>query len=331
MRGNRVPVVVMIACLASAVWAQPQVRPIKRPPNNQLAIEGPDTPSGRIELPPAVTGVTSQLVFHVSPLSSKGLLSQQVEDAIKALDKANGNATFLKLRAFVAGNGDLRRVQAIVTEVFTARKWPLPALTTIQVGSLLKDGVQVVIESISEEKRPVNTSGLAFVPAVDAASGAEAVANIAKSIGNSTLLRLTCFADSLAEAEAARDAAARQLSKVAGVFVQSTRYTLGSRVACQAVAANGPVKSARVILTGAQITFGEGDAELQQAFDRMEKAVLSMNAHSSKAAQINVYSTSKALADKGKALTSVPSTALFVEGLSAPDATLAVEAVIPVP
>src|ERR1044071_9021225 len=72
--------------------------------------------------PPATaTAETSRLVFHVSPLSAKGLLSQQTRDALKALIKMTGGESIVKMRAFVAGSGDLRRVQAIVSEVFTEK------------------------------------------------------------------------------------------------------------------------------------------------------------------------------------------------------------------
>src|SRR5579863_6378439 len=66
------------------------------------------------ELPSAVTGDTRHLTFHVTPLSSKGLLSQQIRDALKALSRECGSDTVLKIRAFVAGTGDLRRVRDIV-------------------------------------------------------------------------------------------------------------------------------------------------------------------------------------------------------------------------
>jgi hypothetical protein len=41
------------------------------------------------EPPSAVVAETGKLAFHVSPLSAKGLLTQQIHDAIKALDRAN--------------------------------------------------------------------------------------------------------------------------------------------------------------------------------------------------------------------------------------------------
>jgi hypothetical protein len=323
--------VAALLVIASVALAQPQTRPIRRPPNNQLALEGPDAPVGRIDAPAAVAGITAQLVFHVSPLSGKGLLSQQIDDAIKALDKANGAATFLKLRAFVSGTGDLRRVQTIVNGLFTERKLPLPVITTVQVGALPLEGAQVIIESISEEKKTVNPAGLAFIPAMEAATGAEAVTALQSAIGAVAPLRITCFADSLSEAEAARNAAAKVFPKVAGVFVQATRYTLGSRASCEAIAQNGPVQSPRLIFAGAQLTFGEQDSDLALAFDRLDKALEPMNVKRSDAVFVNTYSTTRAIADKARKLAAqAPGSSVFIEGLPSQDATLAVEAVIAV-
>src|ERR1700722_13050765 len=64
------------------------------------------------ELPSAVTAETDPLSFQVTPLLAKGLLSQQTRDAIKALLRSN-RGPIVKLRAFVAGSGDLRRVGEI--------------------------------------------------------------------------------------------------------------------------------------------------------------------------------------------------------------------------
>ncbi|HVV43991.1 MAG TPA: hypothetical protein VHC72_02270, partial [Bryobacteraceae bacterium] len=63
------------------------------------------------EDPPLVAvGETSHLTFQVSPLSGKGLLSEQTRDALKALLKLNNKSPIVHLRAFSAGNGDLRRI-----------------------------------------------------------------------------------------------------------------------------------------------------------------------------------------------------------------------------
>ena len=71
------------------------------------------------ELPNAVVGETRRLTFHVTPLSSKGLLSQQIRDALKALSRETGANAVLKIRAFVAGSGDLRRVRDLVKYIAT--------------------------------------------------------------------------------------------------------------------------------------------------------------------------------------------------------------------
>src|SRR5580693_7474342 len=114
----------------------------------------PDAVTQVLELPkdpPMVAvGATSRLVFHVSPLSGKGLLSQQTRDALKAILKANGGAQVIHIRAFVAGSGDLRRVPQIVSEVFTAKKLPLPSVSVVQAGGLPLENAQIVIEAVSQ-------------------------------------------------------------------------------------------------------------------------------------------------------------------------------------
>ena len=74
------------------------------------------------ELPSAVTGDTRRLTFYVTPPSAKGLLSQQIRDALKALAHEAGNDTVLKIRAFVAGSGDLRAANGDAGEYASARR-----------------------------------------------------------------------------------------------------------------------------------------------------------------------------------------------------------------
>lgn len=331
MPARRTAVVLCVTQLAISLYAQPP-KPIRRPPNNQLALEGPDVPLSRADAPAAISGATSQLVFHTSPLLSKGLLSKQTEEALKALDKANGNATFLKLRAFVAGNGDLRRVHSIVADYFTEKKVPVPVVTTIQVGAFTQAGAQVVIESVSEEKRPINTNGLAFFPGQEAESGAAAVATLhaAMSSASSAALRITCFADSLAEAEAANVAIANFLPKAASVSMQTTRYSLGSRVACEGVGQGGPIRSPKLVLTGTQLVFGEDLKGLQLALDRIDRTIESFGVHYSQAAQWDLYTLKRDVTDQARTLLgTTPHIQVLVEGLTSTDATLAIEATIP--
>lgn len=323
--------ILTLTALAISLYAQPP-KPIRRPPNNQLALEGLDVPISRAEAPAAIAGATSQLVFHTSPLLSKGLLSKQTEEALKALDKANGSATFLKLRAFVAGNGDLRRVQNIVAEYFLEKKLLVPVVTTVQVGALTQQGAQVVIESISEEKRPIHANGIAFFPGKEAESSTAAVAALhaAMSSASATALRVTCFADSLAEAEAANAALAKLLPKAAYLSVQRTRYALGSRAACEAIGQGGPLRSPKLVLTGTQLVFGEDPKGLQSALDRIDRAIESFGVRYQQAAQLDLYAVKRDIADRARTLLgNVPHTSSLVEGLTSADATLAIEAAIP--
>src|SRR5580700_2631936 len=117
--------------------------PAQQKPRNKADKELPSQTLPVLKDPPAaVIADAARLTFHVSPLSAKGLLTQQTRDALQALLRGNHGAPIVKLRAFVAGTGDARRVQAIVSEVFTDKKQPLPALSTIQVGALPLEGAQ---------------------------------------------------------------------------------------------------------------------------------------------------------------------------------------------
>jgi len=171
---RRLLILLLGLLLGGGLFAQ---KPKKKPdeePRAQVLEVLPDTPE-------AVVADSRRLSFQVSPLSDKGLLSQQVRDALKALARLNHGATIVKVRAFVAGSGDLRRIKDIVAEEFTERKQTLPAVSTIQVGALPLPGAQVVIEAISSEKRVVNPSGVAFVSSGESANAGAAAVRLQSS------------------------------------------------------------------------------------------------------------------------------------------------------
>src|SRR3984893_10243321 len=185
--------------------------------------------------PSTVVAETSRLVFHVSPLSARGLLSQQVRDALKALHHSLGGATIVKLRAFVAGSGDMRRVQAIVSETFTERHLPLPALSVVQVGGLPLEGAQVVIEATSVSKKGVNPNGLVFIAGQAASSprppepvgplAEKALAGLGTAVRGAgsqpqDVVRGTCFLSSLDGLAKIRDLAASEYTGAVWNFVQ---------------------------------------------------------------------------------------------------------------
>jgi len=203
-------------------------------------------------LPLAVQADAERLTFHVSPLSAKGLLTQQITDAVKYILKANGGGTVIKLRAFVASSGDLRRVQSVVTEMFSDRLRPLPALTVIQVGQVPLAGAQVVLESISLAKKPMNRNGLIFVAgdplggrADIAKSPAELVARSTGSIqrivedahsGGTDVIALTCFTSSLDGYAEIRKTTTALFPQAAVNIVQAQRAPDMPMAQCEAVA-----------------------------------------------------------------------------------------------
>jgi len=290
------------------------------------------------EPPSAVTAETARISFSVSPLSARGLLSQQIRDALKALQHSAGGATFVKLRAFVAGSGDLRRVQAIVSETFTDRHMPLPVLSVVQVGGLPLEGAQVVLEATLAGKKDVNPNGLVFIAGQQASlpRPLEPVAPLAekaleglraavRGAGSQPedVLRGTCFLSSLDGFGKVRDLIASEYRGAVWNFVQIQRAPFNSVVECEAVARSrvkiqkplellnpdGLPKSAyysqialvgapRVAITGTQVAFGMQDTDARLAFGRLEKELASVGASIKDVAWSSIYPLSTSIADE---------------------------------
>ena len=213
---------------------------------------------------------TARLVFHVSPLSNKGLLSQQVRDALKALLHETHGATIVKLRAFVSGSGDIRRVSTIVSETFTEHKLPLPAVSTIEVGALPLEGSQVVIESVAMDKKTMNPNGLAFY-------SAQPVKQLHPLPG---ALHATCFLSSLDDLAKVKSTVFAAFPQAVVNFVQTQRLGFETLDVCEAVArldrppaqpltieqGAALVDTPKIVLTGIQMAFRDSDADLRLAF-----------------------------------------------------------------
>jgi enamine deaminase RidA (YjgF/YER057c/UK114 family) len=265
------------------------------------------------ELPGEVVGETRRLTFHVTPLSSKGLLSQQVRDALRALAREAGGDTVLKIRAFVGGSGDVRRVRDLVSESFTDRRQPLPTLSLIRSGGLPLEGAQVVLEAIAAGKKDVNPYGLAFLSAQTATSEnpLDAVAPLAgrslaalrqavEAAGSepSDVVRVTCFLSSLENLAATRKLVEAEYPRAALNYVETQRAPVRALAACEAVARLRREAGARlvlmnpeglprepgesqialvsaphVVLTGSQVSFGFREEDARLAFERLRKSL----------------------------------------------------------
>ena len=312
------------------------------------------------ELPSAVAGSTDRLVFQVSPLSGKGLLSQQTRDALRALQHSAGGSTILKLRAFVAGSGDMRRIGEIVGELWTDHHAPLPALSVVQTGGLPLEGAQVIIESILEAHKLVNPNGIAFL-------AGQAADNLDESLGklegalkqarmdNTDMLHVTCFVRSLDENREAQRSIAQRFPNAALNYVQMQREYVPPAAECEGAAraheSAGGVKfmlpapagysqvvivsAPKLVFSSTQLAFGNQEGDMRLAFERLGKSIMPLNARLDGVAMSHVYLISRRLTDTLRSVraefyskTSPPaSTMLPIEGLPSLDASLGVDVV----
>ena len=290
------------------------------------------------ELPNAVVGDTRRLAFYVTPLSAKGLLSQQIRDALKSLERQAAGGTLLKIRAFVAGTGDLRRVRDLVSETFTERRQPLPALSLIQTGGLPLVGAQVVLEGVAEGRKELYAGGLAFVsaqtesaddPLVPVAPLAQkSLAALKETVAAagadpSDVVRVTCFLSSLENLEPTRQLLQATYPRAALDYVQTQRAPARAVAACEAVAGlkQAPrgrlefrnldhsgrpsgdsqialVGTSHLVLTGTQVSFGYEEKDARLAFERVSKAMEPLGTSLSDVAFVHVYPLSAKLEDQ---------------------------------
>jgi enamine deaminase RidA (YjgF/YER057c/UK114 family) len=304
------------------------------------------------ELPMAIAADTDSLDFHVSPLLKAGGLSAQIRRSLNDLIRDTHGETIVKLRAFVAGAGDARRVQAEATGIFSERRLPLPALSILQVGGLGDSASQVVIEAVVSTPRVLNPNGLAFVAGQSGPTLREAFERMKQSVAAASLspdriLTMTCFTSRIEDLEATRASVLRIFPRTAFNLVQAVRDPSSDASMCEAVGqlsaapAQGQVvwlkgarttlaASPRLVFTGLQLTFGSFLDDAHEAFLRLHRAASALEPVEVPV-EVNAYALN---AYAGSALiktTSFPQstfTVQGVEGLPAVDASAGIEAVL---
>jgi enamine deaminase RidA (YjgF/YER057c/UK114 family) len=281
--------------------------------------KNPDDITQTLDLPkdpPAVAiGQTSRLTFHVSPLSAKGLLSQQTREALKAIFRENGGAQIIHIRAFVAGSGDLRRIPQIVSEVFTAKKMQLPSVSVVLTGALLLQDAQVVLETVSEGKKEVNPDGLLFIEA-------QPPDQLATRLATASAVLVTCFVSST---DNAASLTARFPSAAVDI-VQTQRSPSHAGTNCEAVARGRNSGAAKLAFTGTQIAFGTDKAAANLAFEHLNRDLEAGGADKSGIVATNVYALSDRIHDM---IPPLPGVLTFapVEGVASADGTFAVDSI----
>jgi hypothetical protein len=311
------------------------------------------------ELPMALTADTDSLDFHISPLLRAGGLSTQIRQSLNDLIRDTHGETIVKLRAFVAGTGDARRVESEAVSIFTDHKLPLPVLSIVQVGGLTNMAAQVVIEAVVSTHRTVNPSGLAFITgqygrnfadSVERLKGSAALAHVVPE----SVLSTTCFTSSMSDFDSSRALLQAAFPKSQINIVQALRDPLTEATMCESVGqlaapasddvvrltkAHATLVSAKqLVFTGLQLCFGSFLDDAQEAQQRLRRAAtagttLQGDMFSKSAVQIDAFSLTPAAGSALRKTTSFPAssfTVLPVEGLTAIDATAGIDAVFAV-
>jgi len=299
--------------------------------------------------PPLVAiGETARLVFHVSPLSSQGLLSQQVRDALKAVLKMNGGAQLVHIRAFSAGNGDVRRIPQIVSDVLGSKHEPLPSVSVLQVGALPMEDAQVVLETVSVGKKEVNKDGVSFYSAETAAATEpanepamplkpllqKALDRLAAKMGGKPALSVTCFASEMEGAQELLHMVASAFPGAAVNLVQPRRLAWQTEASCEGVSrgASG-IGVARTAFSGTQVAFGAQEKDAAVAIQRLDRALGEAGAARTANAELlrlYVLSPSTTAVALKQLAGSAPVASISVEGVGPASAGFAIDAVAPV-
>jgi enamine deaminase RidA (YjgF/YER057c/UK114 family) len=326
--------VILCVCLTAGLLLGQKRRKNKKGEEEEITqtLELPKDP------PNAVTADPQRLVFLTAPMSSKGLLSQQVKDGAKTLRSLARGGQILKIRAFVAGTGDMRRVAAVVSEYFTDAHQPIPAVSAIRVGALPQEGAQVWLEALVQDKKTVNPSGVAFLSG-QAVSGKEPVQRVMPLITESVarlekamngigappenMLHVTCFTSALGDYNEVRSHLAQRFPKAGATVVQLLRGLSTGLVECEGVArlAAAPaqplqlvnpaglqaspnysqtalVNAPKVIITGTQLAFNSRDEDIRLAFDRLKKTVEEAGGSLARTAMTGYYPLAQSTMDK---------------------------------
>jgi enamine deaminase RidA (YjgF/YER057c/UK114 family) len=311
----RIGIKTLTSACAVLLLCAPLLSKKKKPEDITQTLELPKDP------PSVTTAEVRRMIFRVTPLSAKGLLSAQTRDAVKSLLKLTAGENVVRIRAFVAGSGDLRRVPQIVSEVFTEHKMALPAVSVVQAGGLPLPGAQVLLESVSTSKKNETApSGVLFVTArlAERPELSDNVAPLAKQAleqfdaavvkgGGSAVLRVTCYASTLADAGTVSAMIAAEYPQAAIALVQPRREHASSTVSCEGIAklaapvsgvamvkdgdnvVGAAVSVPTVALTGTLVSYGFEDRNARLAFDRMNKVLEPVKASWKSVVEVRFY------------------------------------------
>jgi hypothetical protein len=303
------------------------------------------------ELPMALAAETATLEFRALPLLQSGGLAAQIRQSVSLLlrDTRKEDAV-IKLRAFVAGPGDARRVQSVVTESFGEHKLHLPVVSIVEVGALQDSRAQVAMEATISTRKQLNPNGLVFLSgqtgdSLDAALNKLRASALSASAGN--ILRATCFVSRIGgEGPAMQNAVITALPGATVTVIQALRDPMADAATCEAIAQAKPpasspaspvllfpqaratvVRTDRLIFTGLQLSFGNYLDDAQEAFDWLTRTASAIDPVETPV-QVTAFSPDPSSMAALRKTTHVPLsifTVQPVQGLQGADASAGVE------
>jgi len=298
--------------------------PVIRPPKKDKRTEMPNQVLEQLpQLPLALPADGTRLSFVAAPISSNGLLSQQTKEALKWLIGQARGGQFVRIRAFVSGSGDMRRVSQLVQETFSEKHMSLPVVTTLQVGALPLEGAQVQLEGTLQHSHTLNPGGIGFA-SFEAVSSEAALAKL-KQAGE--LLQTTCYVPAVDGLPAQEGV----------VWIQPQRLPAQSTTVCEGITRKpGSRNDQSLVFTAAQLAFSYSERDARLAYDRLEKTLKGANSTLKNAVLLNFYPLSAQLEELARR-TGAPYLAsghepagvrkIVFEGLPAMDGSFAIEAI----
>ena len=250
----------------------------------------------------------------------------------------------MHIRAFSAGNGDVRRIPQIVSDVLGEKHGPLPSVSVLQVGALPMEDAQVVLETISIGKKEVNRDGVTFHSAETAVATEptmllkpllqKAIDQLAAKMSGKPALSVTCFASELEGTGELLKMVTNAFPGAAINLLQPRRLAWQTEASCEGVSRGaGGVSGTRTAFSGTQVAFGTEAKDAAVAIQRLDRALSEAGAPNTANAELlrlYVLSPSTTAVALKQLAGPAPVASFSVEGVGPASAGFAVDAVSPV-
>lgn len=267
----------------------------------------------------------ARLEFVVSATST-GSLDRQISTAVAQVRKAAGSGRIVRIRAFVSGDAAAPQVTQAIAKRFGKAA---PVIGVVEVGGFSVPGAQVLLDAATEAKTQRNPDGLVFISGqltqapIDAAHPEAPIEPLAqRSIASiktiltsyqlepSDVLRLACFASSLADHAAVEGAVTSAFPNARLALMQVEKAAPQHLIECESVArlrtkpsepvrvvnpANAAFAQAVMIAapkflwTTTESGSGEPEDALRQAFARVKASLDQAGSSMSQVVYVSAY------------------------------------------